>query len=138
MREARRGDDQAGVALIDGGCSADAAREQAGETAEAGEADFHTDVGDGVVAAGEEEPGAVETGLDAELMRGLPEEGFELADEVEGRDVDVARDVGDGERVVAGEEVACEDEAAEGVVGQEHGSEYQCNLLPSGSTIMYA
>ena len=115
-------DEDAGAALVDGGRDADAAGEEMTEPAEAGEADLHADIGDGVAAMGEQVLGSVDAGLDAVLVGRDAEEEFELADEVEGRDADVAGDGGDGEGIGVdlGEEFAALAEAAVEVVAQEH------------------
>jgi len=115
-------DEDAGAALVDGGRDADAAGEEIAEAAEAGEADLHADIGDGAAAAREQELGAVDAGLDAVLVGSDAEEEFELADEVEGRDADLAGDVADGERFGVNliEEFPALAEAAKEVVAQEH------------------
>jgi hypothetical protein len=57
------------AALISGRRDAETTGEKIAEGAEAGEADFHANVCDGVVALGEKQFGLVEARLDAELVR---------------------------------------------------------------------
>src|SRR5687767_8062182 len=106
-------DDQVGGdldlgAAVGGRAGADPAGEQAGEAADAGEADLEADVGDRGPVALEELARAVEAGLDPHLVRGHAEERVELADEVIGRDRRGAGDRGDRERrtVDVAEEIA--------------------------------
>lgn len=61
------------TALISGRRDAETTVEKIAEGPEAGEADFHANVSDGVVALGEKQFGLVEARLDAELVRGHAE-----------------------------------------------------------------
>jgi hypothetical protein len=62
---------------IDRRRNADAAGEEEAEAAEAGEADFHADVGDREVADGQQLPRPIQPCADAELVRRLAEHGVE-------------------------------------------------------------
>ena len=70
-------------------------REQAAEAPEAREPDLHADVGHGMFAHRKQISGAIEPGLDSELVRRQTEDCLELADKVKRRDVDLAREVHD-------------------------------------------
>jgi len=70
----------------------------------------------------EQMPGAIEPGLDSELVRRQPEDRLELADQVKRRDVDLAREVHDRQRPLAifSKQVASPAEAPESLVSQQH------------------
>ena len=122
MRNLAGWDDDASAALIDRWRLADPPRKEIGEASETGEAHFHANVGDRVVAASEQQLGVIEAHLDAELVRRLSEKRFELANEVKRRNLDAACDVLDRQRLFSRfrEQVAREAETAERIVREQH------------------
>jgi hypothetical protein len=74
-----------------------------------------------MIPLGQQQLGAIQASLDTELVRSLSEEGLELANEMVRRDTDLVRDVLDGERLIAGEQIAGETKASKSFVIQQHG-----------------
>jgi hypothetical protein len=103
---------------------ADALREEFAEAAEAREANLHADVGDRVLAAGQERFRELDPRGDAELMRRDAEHGFELTDEMKRRDAHLARQLFDRRRRLArvAKQISRVAQAAEAFVSQQHAS----------------
>jgi hypothetical protein len=92
---------RAGPTLVDGRSDSDSPCKEIAETAQASKADFHANVGDRMVAFGEQQLSLVETSLNSELMRGKAKNRFKLTDEVELRHTRFAGYVTNGKALIA-------------------------------------
>jgi hypothetical protein len=98
------------------------AREEGAEAPQARKPDFHTDVGYRVLARGEEVFGGIQARLDTKLVWRDAEDGLELADEMERRDLHLAGDLRyrTSGLVLFSQEVARQAEAPEPGMSQQH------------------
>ena len=123
MREdARHCDEWSHPTLIGRWRFAHSAREEDAEAAQAREADFHADLGDRALSRREQMFGELESRRLSKLMRRQAEYRLELPNEMEGRDLHVARELVDRQRRLTHveQQVAGATEAAESFVPQEH------------------
>ena len=97
-------------------------REEGAETPQARKADFHTDICHRIGPGGKEVLCGVQADLDAKLVWRDAEDGLELADEMEWRDLHLAREVRYGRRGIAllSQQVARQTQASEPFVSQQH------------------
>ena len=102
-------------------------REEGAEATQARKPDFHADVGDGIVSRREEVLGGIQARLDPKLVRRHTEDGLELADEMERRDLRLPGELryGGGGFALFPQEVARQAEASEPFMSQQH-VETQC------------
>lgn len=111
----------ASAVAISRGCGANPAREEIAEGAQAGEADLHTSVSDRV-AGSQQEPGLIQTRPNPVLVGRDSEQSLKLADEMEWRYPDFARDIFYGELLLPDldQELPGPAEAAKNVVCEQH------------------
>src|SRR5439155_6989273 len=120
---ARRAHDRPDASTVSRRRLAEASGEQGTEAAQTRESDLEANLGHRVLARGEQLLGQVEPRSNAELMRCQADDGLELPDEVKGRQLHLAREIGDRRSGFPQlrQEISSPTESPEALRSEQHG-----------------